>query len=275
MPKGKKNLETLELKFEIKQILEEEDGFFRFEGLASTFNNVDLTDDLIEPGAFKKSLEKQLPIILWQHASDEPIGMPEVVEETPEGLFIRARLPKDDTLVSGRVIPQIKVGSIRTMSIGFRWPRGGTFEIDSDGIRRLKEIDLVEISLVTFAANPKAKITDFKSLVPFFDGLGLTEDKKQELLEKIKKEEFTVNKDDLLFLDDLDKITARGLESALRDSGLFTKNAAVKMVSFLNRSDSENDDSDAVLNELKALSVKAQNISVQAHIKSMLNKIGE
>ena len=114
---------TAQVKFEVKQVLDndnDDDGFFRFEGMASTFGNLDLVDDIIEPGAFTESLKEILPVILWQHRSSEPIGMPEEIRETDEGLFIRARLPKDDTMVSGRVIPQVKVGSIRTMSIGFR-----------------------------------------------------------------------------------------------------------------------------------------------------------
>jgi len=148
----------LELPFEIKA-MSEEDKFFTFEGLASTFNNVDLTDDIIRKGAFLKSISERTPVILWQHRTSEPIGMPTEIRETEEGLFIKARLPKEDDLVRGRVMPQMRVGSIRKMSIGY-----SVKDSENEGrVRILKEIDLFEVSLVTFPANPKASVSAFKS----------------------------------------------------------------------------------------------------------------
>lgn len=158
----------LEVPFEVKQLQDSNDGFFRFEGLASTFGNIDLVDDIVEKGAFIESLQKRDPIILWQHDMFEPIGMPEIAQEQEEGLFVRIMLPKEDTLVSGRVIPQMKVGSIRTMSIGFKVVE---FSIDQNGIRRLEKVDLKEISLVTFPANPLATVSDFKTVTPFQENL--------------------------------------------------------------------------------------------------------
>lgn len=156
-------LERIDVNFEIKQILQEQDdGFFRFEGLASTFGNIDLVDDIVVKGAFTESLEKRIPKILWQHSYYEPIGMPEIIKEVDEGLFLVGKLPKEDTLVKGRVIPQIKVGSVNTMSIGFSIPEGGS-EVRSDGVRLLKRIDLKEVSLVTFEANSLAKVSGFKN----------------------------------------------------------------------------------------------------------------
>ena len=300
MPKKNKNLEYIQVEFEVKQILDEDDGFFRFEGLASTFGNIDLVDDVVVKGAFAESLKKRTPIILWQHFSDEPIGMPEEIMENEDGLFIRARLPKEDTLVKGRVIPQIKVGSIRTMSIGFRIPPGGA-EVDADGIRRLKQIELLEVSLVTFPANPQARVTGFKSVTPFLKAMfpgeelgnkekiieligdldNVTDECKKELRELVEKDlgqfeqESIVTKEKLDFLDDVDDITARNLEKALRDSKLFTKNAAIKLVSFLNRSDSEEDDKDALMDGVKAINEKISNAGVHSQLKSMLDKLGE
>jgi len=161
--KTKSGLDTIDVAFEIKALHDddEDDKFFIFEGLAATFGNLDLVDDIVERGAFKESIEKELPVILWQHSSYEPIGMPAVITEIPEGLFVIGRLPKEDVFVSGRVIPQLKIGSVKTMSIGFH---ALEFEINNQGIRRLIKVDLKEISLVTFPANPKAKITDVKSI---------------------------------------------------------------------------------------------------------------
>lgn len=154
----KKEIKTFP--FEVKKVNEENSNIFTFEGYASTFGNVDLGDDIIVRGAFTNSLAKnsQVPI-LWQHQMTEPVGISIELYEDDKGLFIKGNLPKDDTLVSGRIIPQMKVGSIREMSIGY-------FTKDSDmekGVRLLKEIELFEVSLVTKAMNPQATVSGFKS----------------------------------------------------------------------------------------------------------------
>ena len=79
-------MERLTLSFEIKQFSENDD-LFRFEGFASTFGNLDLDDDVILPGAFRESLKKRSPILLWQHQVGEPIGMPEEIFEYEKGLI--------------------------------------------------------------------------------------------------------------------------------------------------------------------------------------------
>lgn len=190
----------LDIPFQIKSLHDDEDDpdFFVFEGLASTFGNIDSHDDIILPGAFAKTLSIMTPVILWQHDTFEPIGMPIEIRETTEGLFVKARLPRNDDLVKGRVIPQMKVGSIRTMSIGFRTIES-EFNTDT-GIRILKEIKLFEISLVTFAANSQAVVTGFKSKNPTYN------------IEQVKE------------------FTERDLEKALRESG-FSKDASMYLVS--------------------------------------------
>ena len=147
--------------------LNADNKFFQFEGYASTFGNIDRTDDVIVNGAFSKSIAqlqsdlKQLPI-LWQHDRDTPLGVYFEVKEDEKGLFVKGRMPKSDTFVSGRVIPQMEVGSITKMSIGF-WIMEREYRED-DGVRIIKEADVFEISLVTLPANPKADITGMKSL---------------------------------------------------------------------------------------------------------------
>lgn len=160
----KSDLEYIDVDFEVKQINDEDDEFFRFEGLASTFGNIDLVNDIVVRGAFTESLATKAPVILWQHSSDSPIGMPEDIRETDEGLFLKARLPKADSFVTGRVMPQIKVGSVRSLSIGFRVVER---DFNEEGIRLLKKVDLLEVSLVTFPANPLAAISGFKTVTPF------------------------------------------------------------------------------------------------------------
>ncbi len=147
--------------FEVKQI-NEDDDFFTFEGFASTFGNIDLGDDIVQAGAFQESLKNAPNVpILWQHNMGQPIGKSIHLEEQAKGLFVRARLPKSDTLVSGRVMPQMKAESINSMSIGFFIQE---FSMSKEtNIRTLEKIKLFEISLVTLPMNTQATITDFKS----------------------------------------------------------------------------------------------------------------
>tara|TARA_R110000868_G_scaffold378674_2_gene644243 strand:+ start:1441 stop:2091 length:651 start_codon:yes stop_codon:yes gene_type:complete len=145
--------------FIVKSYNEDENkDFFTFEGLASTFKK-DLDGDTIVKGAFG-DIDKSIPI-LFQHDHKEPIGVTYFSKENDEGLYIKAKLPKDDTLVSGRVIPQMKIGSIKSMSIGFSASRDD-IQV-KEGNTFYNKVSLSEISLVTFPANTGAKIQSFKS----------------------------------------------------------------------------------------------------------------
>ena len=182
--------------FEVKAIAEE-NNIFTFEGYASTFNNVDHGDDIVIRGAFSNSLTKnsQVPI-LWQHQMSEVIGVSVQLYEDDKGLFIKGNLPKDDTLVSGRIIPQMKVGSIKEMSIGFFTKN---YDRAKDGIRLLKEIDLFEVSLVTKAMNSQALVTGFKSFETLRDieqtlkDNGFSSNEAKTLISRIK--EFSSQRD--------------------------------------------------------------------------------
>lgn len=154
--------------FEIKQ-LEEEGDFFTFKGYASTFGNVDRGGDVILPGAFTDSIDEMkrsgdfLPVI-WQHDSGEPVGIYTAFYEDSKGLWVEGKLPKEDTFVSGRAIPQMKVGSVRKLSIGFScWDGSASYEMRGD-VRYISKIKLWEVSLVTIPMNNMANITEIKSL---------------------------------------------------------------------------------------------------------------
>lgn len=182
--------------FEVKATAEE-NNIFTFEGYASTFNNIDYGDDVVIRGAFANSLAKnsQVPI-LWQHQMSEVIGISVQLYEDDKGLFIKGNLPKEDTLVSGRIIPQMKVGSIKEMSIGFFTKN---YDMAKDGIRLLKEIDLFEVSLVTKAMNSQALVSGFKSFETLRDieqtlkANGFSNTEAKTLISKIK--EFSSQRD--------------------------------------------------------------------------------
>jgi len=159
-----KEMKQLVVPFEIKEF-EQDDEFFYFKGYASTFGNVDRGGDRVIAGAFAESLRdikaagELLPVI-WQHDTRSPLGVYVEMYEDAKGLFMHGKMPRGDTFVAGRVIPQMKVGSVRKMSIGY-----STVEESWDGdIRDLKKLLLWETSLVTIPMNNEANITGMKSI---------------------------------------------------------------------------------------------------------------
>lgn len=134
-----------------------------FTGYGSIFGNLDSYGEVVEPGAFAKSLarhakEKSLPLMLWQHNPSEPIGVWEDLEEDGKGLKGTGRLVLE-TARGAEVYALLKAGAIRGLSIGYR-----EIKVEPDGNnRRLKELDLIEISVVSFPANRRARIDAVKS----------------------------------------------------------------------------------------------------------------
>jgi len=162
-------LEYKSIPFEIKSLHDdEEDKNFKFEGFASTFGNIDRGDDIIEKGAFIESLKQLAPALLWQHSMSEPIGIL-TAREVESGLFVKGEMPRDDTFVAGRVMPQMRIGSTRTMSIGFQVLQDEMKKIGDKVVRIIKEAMLFEVSIVTLPMNPLAVVTDIKTVVPFQD----------------------------------------------------------------------------------------------------------
>ena len=97
--------------------------------------------------------------MLWQHKSDQVIGVWDEVRETPEGLFVKGTILP--TQLGNDAYTLAKAGALKGMSIGY-----STKEASIDkktGIRQLKELDLWEVSLVTFPMNEAAGITRVKA----------------------------------------------------------------------------------------------------------------
>ena len=134
-----------------------------FCGYGAVFDNVDDHGDVILPGAFTKTISKKTPVMLWQHSSSQPIGVYENIKEDNIGLWVEGRLLLDIPKAKEAHI-LLKNRAIRGLSIGYV-PVAWEWESRDDNyIRKLKEIDLWEVSLVTFPANPKALIDDVKSI---------------------------------------------------------------------------------------------------------------
>jgi len=136
-----------------------DDATGMFEGYAAVFGNEDWYGDVIEPGAFTKTLQEQPHIpILWQHNTDQPIGLTEEASEDNIGLKVRGKLNME-TVQGREAYSLLKQGVVRGLSIGFDTVKR---EITEE-IRRIKEIRLWEWSLVTFPANPLALVTGVKN----------------------------------------------------------------------------------------------------------------
>jgi len=144
---------------EIKEINDE--GYFS--GYGSVFDVVDDWGDVIVRGAFAETLQKKTPVMLWQHDSAEPIGVYERIREDEIGLWLEGRLLLD--IEKGREAHiLLKNRAIRGLSIGFL-PLAWEWETrDNTRVRVLKDIDLWEVSLVTFPANPKAVVDEVKTV---------------------------------------------------------------------------------------------------------------
>jgi uncharacterized protein len=167
-------VEAIMLKRVVPIHTKQDDPPATFTGWASTYGNTDLAGDVVEPGAFAKTLRElggRVPV-LWQHKQAEPIGVGEL-RDTSTGLMIHGRL----TLGVRRADEAhalLKAGALRGLSIGYEV----VSDYVKDGVRRLREIRLWEVSVVTIPANPLATVGDVKrGGAPFSDPLarGLSE----------------------------------------------------------------------------------------------------
>ena len=127
-------------------------------GYASVFNVIDSQNDSIEKGAFENISSDNIKF-LWQHDSAKPIGIIKTIHEDNYGLKFEAEI-NNKTICGKEASELVKQKAVDGLSIGFY---AKDFEYDNQGIRLIKKIDLMEISIVTFPANRSASITDVKT----------------------------------------------------------------------------------------------------------------
>jgi HK97 family phage prohead protease len=133
----------------------------RFAGYASVFDVVDNQRDIILGGAFARTLRERTHEIklLWQHQQEEPIGVFDRMFEDARGLYVEGTLLLDVQRAM-EAYTLLKAGAISGLSIGYSPVR---YRIDAQtGIRLLAEVELWEVSLVTFPANAAANVTVVK-----------------------------------------------------------------------------------------------------------------
>lgn len=135
------------------------------EGYGSVFGVRDNYDDVIAKGAFIQSLKDHkaagtMPAMLWQHDADKPIGVWTEMVEDEKGLRIKGQLAME-TVKGKEAHALLKMGALNGLSIGFM-SKEWAYDRDTE-VRTLTAIDLWEVSLVTFPANEKARVTNVKS----------------------------------------------------------------------------------------------------------------
>ncbi len=132
------------------------------EGYAAVFGNRDSHGDIIQPGAFKRTLavpgEMRRVKVLYQHDARDLIGKPTSLLEDEKGLHVRARIA--DTALGRDIMSLAEAEILEELSIGYQ---AIDFEFDSKTETRfLKELKLIEVSPVTWASNELARITAVK-----------------------------------------------------------------------------------------------------------------
>lgn len=128
-------------------------------GYASLFDEVDQGGDVVKAGAYGNSLKRLKDAgtrvkLLWQHDPREPIGVWDEVREDKKGLYVKGRL-LTETQRGREAAALIRAGAIDGLSIGYRTVKA---DRDAKGRRQLAELELWEVSLVTFPMLPEARI---------------------------------------------------------------------------------------------------------------------
>jgi len=158
-------METKHLDCPLSVKMVDEDGSFA--GYASIFDVTDSQKDIVLRGAFKRTLAEreggQSVKLLWQHRMDEPIGVLTEIREDAKGLYVEGKLLLD-VQRGWEAYTLLKSGAIDGLSIGYS---AVDFDFDGEtGIRMLSDVELWEVSLVTFPANSHAGVTAVKAEPP-------------------------------------------------------------------------------------------------------------
>lgn len=131
----------------------------QIEGYASLFGATDQGGDQVASGAYAASLKSLIATgrrvkMLWQHDPAHPIGVWDEVREDAKGLFVKGRLL--ESVEKGReAAALIAAGAIDGLSIGYRTKKASKGD---GGTRVLQEVELWEVSLVTFPMLPSARV---------------------------------------------------------------------------------------------------------------------
>jgi HK97 family phage prohead protease len=155
------SLRTLDAKLDLRAVGSSDRTFT---GYGSVFGVLDSYGDIVAKGAFRRTLRERAGKIalLWQHDQTEPVGVWEELREDSTGLFVKGRLA--DTPEGNKAYRLLKMGALSGLSIGFRTVKSAID--DASGVRTLTDIDLFEISCVSFPANAEATVVEVRRRQP-------------------------------------------------------------------------------------------------------------
>lgn len=134
-----------------------------FSGYGSVFGNVDWGNDVVVKGAFSDTLaqhkaEGTLPMMFWQHDPSQVPGKWLSMSEDEHGLQVKGVLA--DTTLGNDIHTLLGMKAVSGMSIGYI---PTDTEYNADGVRLIKQADLIETSIVSIPMNPKAQIVHAKA----------------------------------------------------------------------------------------------------------------
>ncbi len=149
----------LELKFHRPQEGLQLGADLTVSGYASVFGLRDQGGDTVAPGAYRRSLGALAARggrvkMLWQHDPGQPIGVWDELREDGRGLWVHGRLLAE-VARAREAAALVSAGAIEGLSIGYRTVKS---ERDAKGGRVLTELELWEVSLVTFPMLPEARV---------------------------------------------------------------------------------------------------------------------
>ncbi len=170
-------MERRDIAFREVKLADDGDETGSFTGYGAYFGNVDSYGDVIAKGAFSRTLSEwqergKWPPMLLQHGSgffggtaDDmvPIGQWTAMEENSRGLKVDGKLFALETDRAQYIMAGLKSGVLDGLSIGFMTREATNGVKPDEPDRTLTDVELWEVSIVTFPANPKARITNVKA----------------------------------------------------------------------------------------------------------------
>lgn len=170
--------------FEFKQV-ENDNGKLKIRGYAST-PDIDRYNDIVDPKAFENAMKVYMknPIILLQHNSDKPLWVVINYTLTLKWLEVEVELSNDIentfNLINNKILKWFSIWYI---------PKKWEYIVKWDTeIRKINDLDLIEISVVSTPANPNSLFTLAKSIKSFFDESLLNNNETMEIKEVINEE---------------------------------------------------------------------------------------
>lgn len=156
-------------------VVDEEKGIV--ETIVSVTGIVDNVKDIIETGAYEKSLNTRTPKGIWSHAWDTPVartldvkelapGSDELPDKLPNGnpwpseagaLKVKAQFNLETQRGRDAYSDVVFFGDTQEWSIGYQVPVGGATVDSKTGQRRIHTLELYEYSPVLFGAMPAAR----------------------------------------------------------------------------------------------------------------------